>query len=614
VINETFSYTVAGNNFKLKPNAGLNAEWTFDSLNSIKAKVTQIHYKSLFYGYDSVKTIKLSSGDSILIAKRNGILRFPLNDSTARYFRLVGIQNLKLGVTMPDFYDIYNFDVGDVFQYLQRSQMITGYVDTQEVVTSKIRIVSKLFDGSCYVYNVQGVRNTFSYTSTNTVSGSSENSESFTDTISYCVSDFAFLSGEVNAIANVTTFLNEKPVIIYPNKQYGPDWRSEYAANLGAISSSDGHTYNSLVLTAFVKSGDTTGYMLADSIILKGGLSKTNQGYHINNPSITNNTIKENLPPGTFIGKFISDDPNKKAKLYYHLGTTCDRKFFFIRNDSLFSDVSFAFKNAPLYPIFVGVQDDDLGVPTGFSPRIAIVTDDNCEEPQISISDDGYAIGVFPNNSAIRMYSWYFDGLLIQSDFFNTCPSTVAYPSNGYANGTYTVTVTYFNGCTKTSKPFEVTPCMFINPEPAQPTITVNGEQLTASNGLAYTWHRDSVLLSQTAQTISATGSGSYTVEVSFGNGCSKISDPVVITEIKESAQHPITLYPNPTTGKFVLRSSTSEPLNVSLYNTTGQLLQSYLWNGNADLTIDIHNQPAGLYLVYTSNGNDHRAMRVVKQ
>ena len=99
------------------------------------------------------------------------------------------------------------------------------------------------------------------------------------------------------------------------------------------------------------------------------------------------------------------------------------------------------------------------------------------------------------------------------------------------SSGSYTVTVTYDNGCTATSLPEVVTVLAATIPTitPNGPTTFCHAETviLTSSPGSSYRWSTNA-----TTESITVTASGSYTVKVTYANGCERTSTPMVITVV----------------------------------------------------------------------------------
>jgi VCBS repeat-containing protein len=159
------------------------------------------------------------------------------------------------------------------------------------------------------------------------------------------------------------------------------------------------------------------------------------------------------------------------------------------------------------------------------------------------------------------------------------------------ASGSYTVTVTDGNGCSATSAPTTVT----VNPNPATPAITPGGPTtfctggsvtLTAPNGFTYLWSTN-----ETTQSILVSTSGSYTVTVTDGNGCSATSAPTVVT-----------VNPNPTTPVITPSGPTTFCAGGSV-TLTAPAGFTYLWS-TTETTQSIVVSTAGSYTVTVTDGN----------
>ncbi|MBW8050863.1 MAG: T9SS type A sorting domain-containing protein [Cytophagales bacterium] len=141
--------------FVILSKAKQNDTWIFDTLNSINAQVINISLELIFGNTDSVKIIALSSNDTIKISKNYGILLFPHKYGMNSKYFLTGIEGRNLGEKLPDFWDIFNFSIGDVFQY----NGDYGYAGDQNIYTKKYTIASKQVSGDTLFYEIQGIIN-----------------------------------------------------------------------------------------------------------------------------------------------------------------------------------------------------------------------------------------------------------------------------------------------------------------------------------------------------------------------------------------------------------------------------------------------------------------------
>ncbi len=110
-----FSDTAA---YNLYPSAAPGQSWIFNPGRQITATVVDVKAMNLFGLSDSVKTLRLSTGDTLQISQNWGISRFPDFLHEGKYFMLTGIDNKRLGMYFPHKKDfILNNDVNDKFHY-----------------------------------------------------------------------------------------------------------------------------------------------------------------------------------------------------------------------------------------------------------------------------------------------------------------------------------------------------------------------------------------------------------------------------------------------------------------------------------------------------------------
>lgn len=140
------------NDYFLYTKLPVGSSWVFDFTQNIEAEIIEISVEEIFEVLDSVKLISLSDGNQIKLSKSFGIIQFP-DFENGGFYELVGIQDSEYGESIPDFWDIYDFEVGDVFQYNRVAQYIWDWSNT----TRKISITSKEIADSSISYTVEGI-------------------------------------------------------------------------------------------------------------------------------------------------------------------------------------------------------------------------------------------------------------------------------------------------------------------------------------------------------------------------------------------------------------------------------------------------------------------------
>lgn len=165
--------------------------------------------------------------------------------------------------------------------------------------------------------------------------------------------------------------------------------------------------------------------------------------------------------------------------------------------------------------------------------------------------------------------------------------------------GTYFVEVWNGFGC------HTVAPAVTVSPAPNPlPIVAIQGDSLVCTTlGSGYQWYQNSnPLFGATDPVFVPTGSGNYTVVVSYLNGCSRSSLPTsVMVSMDEASQllAGLVLYPNPARGEAFLRTTLPIPgkTRLELVDIYGKVLKTFQWKSwQGERSIDLQGIPGGIY------------------
>ncbi|MCS6990516.1 MAG: MopE-related protein [Chitinophagales bacterium] len=310
--------------------------------------------------------------------------------------------------------------------------------------------------------------------------------------------------------------------------------------------------------------------------------------------------------------------------------------------DSYGNPNSFVVSCYPYWPYYnmnnTDCDDGNAAVNPGAAEVCFNGIDDNCSG---SVDENDVSVSVSPSGS---MTVCHGVPVLLSSSVSGSGPYTYqwyrgANAQAGATDPTYTTTkkgtfyVVVSNGsCVATSNSVSISripspPANITNVTGTNDLCAAGGSITLKANGTAYTyqWKKDGVYTGQTTKFITVNAPGSYTVEVTNSNGCTKESAPVNIISCSERstlvADASIRLYPNPTDGGQVFLSaplSGDGPATITVSTLPGQEVLRTVVNSEGGLLQTTLTLPAGLasgtYVVKLVSGNSTVTRQLVLQ
>lgn len=140
--------------------AALNDSWLFDTTANVTAQVVFAGNATVLGFPDSLKTILLSTGDTIRFSKNYGIVQWPNGYGNNSYYRLIGIHGRNIGELVPRMKDYFDFSPGDIFVYHGRANY-NAYDELDFI--RKYTITARMQNGDTLRYATQGHEYLHSY-------------------------------------------------------------------------------------------------------------------------------------------------------------------------------------------------------------------------------------------------------------------------------------------------------------------------------------------------------------------------------------------------------------------------------------------------------------------
>ncbi|MBL7828441.1 MAG: peptidoglycan DD-metalloendopeptidase family protein [Saprospiraceae bacterium] len=180
-------------------------------------------------------------------------------------------------------------------------------------------------------------------------------------------------------------------------------------------------------------------------------------------------------------------------------------------------------------------------------------------------------------------------------------------------SGSYQVTATGANSCTAVSMPTVV----MINPLPAIPAISADGNLLTSSASEGNQWFLNgNPIPGATEATYQANESGVYTVQVTDANNC--VSESAGFN-YASTGINPVTadeawiIAPNPNEGLFYIETSFQTISTVEIYTASGVPVDVHIDPFSKLGELDIRALPSGVYMVCITTSQMRSIKKVFK-
>ncbi len=244
----------------------------------------------------------------------------------------------------------------------------------------------------------------------------------------------------------------------------------------------------------------------------------------------------------------------------------------------------------------------------------------------ISGCNNSGSVEVYSNQSENQTF-YLLDnaGTILQ----NTTADASFYKFTGLTNGTYKGKIEGSGGMSEISNIATLTnnEATIITSQPQNINATIGDNvsfSVTADNAIGYQWQFEGIDIlgaDEATYTISNaqnSHSGNYNVVV-FGNCGDIISDVVALSfgaSVETLSENEINISPNPTSGIFTINlEAFSRPLSVSkieITDITGKTIKQ-LSIDNYQLSIDLTNQPTGIYFIKVQTDKNIIIKKIIK-
>lgn len=138
---------------------------------------------------------------------------------------------------------------------------------------------------------------------------------------------------------------------------------------------------------------------------------------------------------------------------------------------------------------------------------------------------------------------------------------------------------------------------------PPSSLLQFDGKDLIPPDGLSHRWFRDNVFVEESAGAYTPLSSGTYQVETTATNGCTSISNSVVVVITGLEPNADFAIYPNPAVDEITVQSKDNSKLILEVKSANGiQILKTGF---ESEVTLKCTDWANGVYIIllYTPEG-----------
>ena len=205
------------------------------------------------------------------------------------------------------------------------------------------------------------------------------------------------------------------------------------------------------------------------------------------------------------------------------------------------------------------------------------------------------------------------------TDVQTACNNYTWIDGNNYTTSTNTPTFTIVGGSVQGCDSI-VTLNLTINT--VDTSTSTNANTITANaTGAIFQWldcdNNNAVIVGETNQSYTSTANGNYAVEVTQ-NGCTDTSSCVNITGVglEEYNKTIAAIYPNPTSGEFMinLKNAPTSSVGFTLTTLEGKVIQQEQKISSTAIVMDLSEQPKGIYLLKIEDAQSVNVYKIIRQ